>query len=59
MEQGPILEAKGLPLGLVAGIAGQTRQHVMIMGTQVPDFYPHQAPGISARMKPVVLLTPL
>ena len=35
MEQGPILEAGGLPLGLVTGIAGQTRQIVMISGTQV------------------------
>ena len=35
MEQGPILEAKGLPLGVVTGIAGQTRQYVMMSGTQV------------------------
>lgn len=35
MEQGPILEAKGLPLGLVTGIAGQTRQLVVMSGTQV------------------------
>jgi hypothetical protein len=35
MEQGPILEAEGFPLGVVTGIAGQTRQIVMISGTQV------------------------
>lgn len=35
MEQGPILEAKGFPLGVVIGIAGQTRLHVMMSGVQV------------------------
>ena len=35
MEQGPILEAAGMPLGIVAGIAGQTRLFVMMTGTQV------------------------
>ena len=35
MEQGPILEAGGEPLGVVAGIAGQTRLFVMLHGTQV------------------------
>lgn len=35
MEQGPVLEALGVPLGLVSGIAGQTRLSIMISGTQV------------------------
>ena len=42
MEQGPILEAKGLPLGVVTGIAGQTRQYVMMSGTQVTANLEHQ-----------------
>lgn len=40
MEQGPILEAAGMPLGVVAGIAGQTRLLIMMTGTQV-DFTTH------------------
>ena len=39
MEQGPILESKGLPLGVVTGIAGQTRQHVMMTGIQVDSLF--------------------
>lgn len=35
MEQGPVLEAQGLPLGVVKGIAGQARYFVTITGTQV------------------------
>ncbi|EFJ50254.1 hypothetical protein VOLCADRAFT_58608, partial [Volvox carteri f. nagariensis] len=34
IEQGPVLEARGLPLGVVAGIAGQTRLWVHVNGTQ-------------------------
>ncbi|KAG2443601.1 hypothetical protein HXX76_001952 [Chlamydomonas incerta] len=34
IEQGPVLEARDLPLGVVAGIAGQTRLWVSINGTQ-------------------------
>ncbi|KXZ47303.1 hypothetical protein GPECTOR_36g29 [Gonium pectorale] len=34
IEQGPVLEARGLPLGVVAGIAGQTRLWVTVNGTQ-------------------------
>ncbi|KAG1667557.1 hypothetical protein FOA52_014637 [Chlamydomonas sp. UWO 241] len=34
MEQGPVLEARGLPLGVVSAIAGQTRLWVIINGTQ-------------------------
>jgi len=49
MEQGPILEAEGLPLGVVTGIAGQTRQIVMISGTQVPPPFPSQySPRVTA-----------
>jgi hypothetical protein len=35
MEQGPVLEALGVPLAPVAAIAGQTRLHVSIHGVQV------------------------
>ncbi|XP_016475827.1 allantoate deiminase 2 [Nicotiana tabacum] len=34
IEQGPVLETVGLPLGLVKGIAGQTRLKVTVRGTQ-------------------------
>ncbi|KAG6392187.1 hypothetical protein SASPL_146398 [Salvia splendens] len=34
IEQGPVLENVGLPLGLVKGIAGQTRLKVTVKGTQ-------------------------
>nr|GLL49126.1 allantoate deiminase [Ipomoea trifida] len=34
IEQGPVLENLGLPLGLVKGIAGQTRLKVTVRGTQ-------------------------
>ncbi|GIL75590.1 hypothetical protein Vretimale_15186 [Volvox reticuliferus] len=34
IEQGPVLESRGLPLGIVAGIAGQTRLWVQVNGTQ-------------------------
>ncbi|VFQ71948.1 unnamed protein product [Cuscuta campestris] len=34
IEQGPVLENLGLPLGLVKGIAGQTRLKVIVRGTQ-------------------------
>ncbi|KAG2452345.1 hypothetical protein HYH02_003369 [Chlamydomonas schloesseri] len=34
IEQGPVLEARDLPLGVVAGIAGQTRLWVTVNGTQ-------------------------
>lgn len=34
IEQGPVLERHGLPLGVVAGIAGQTRIWVDVHGTQ-------------------------
>ncbi|PIN17262.1 Allantoate deiminase [Handroanthus impetiginosus] len=34
IEQGPVLEAVGLPLGLVKGIAGQTRLRVTVKGSQ-------------------------
>jgi allantoate deiminase len=32
IEQGPVLEAKGLPLGIVTGIIGQTRLRVAVRG---------------------------
>ena len=35
MEQGPVLEAAGLSLGVVSGIAGQTRLSVILKGAQV------------------------
>lgn len=35
IEQGPVLEAEGLPLGVVEAIAGQTRLTVSIMNTHV------------------------
>ena len=35
LEQGPVLEAAGQPLGAVSAIAGQTRIHVTMRGTQV------------------------
>ena len=35
MEQGPVLEASGLPLGVVSAIAGQTGLDITIKGTQV------------------------
>ena len=35
MEQGPILEAEKIPLGVVKGIAGQARYSVTISGVQV------------------------
>ncbi|KAL0352657.1 UNVERIFIED_CONTAM: Allantoate deiminase [Sesamum angustifolium] len=34
IEQGPVLETVGLPLGLVKGIAGQTRLRVTVKGSQ-------------------------
>ena len=34
-SQGPVLEARGLPIGVVTGIAGQTRLWVHVNGTQV------------------------
>ncbi|KAL3523136.1 hypothetical protein ACH5RR_015970 [Cinchona calisaya] len=34
IEQGPVLETVGLPLGLVKGIAGQTRLKVTVRGSQ-------------------------
>ncbi|KAI3455792.1 hypothetical protein Pfo_012455 [Paulownia fortunei] len=34
IEQGPVLETAGLPLGLVKGIAGQTRLRVTVKGSQ-------------------------
>lgn len=34
IEQGPVLETLGLPLGLVKGIAGQTRLKVAVRGSQ-------------------------
>eukprot|EP00232_Nephroselmis_pyriformis_P020763 CAMPEP_0182863140 /NCGR_PEP_ID=MMETSP0034_2-20130328/6471_1 /TAXON_ID=156128 /ORGANISM="Nephroselmis pyriformis, Strain CCMP717" /LENGTH=503 /DNA_ID=CAMNT_0024995311 /DNA_START=365 /DNA_END=1876 /DNA_ORIENTATION=- len=34
MEQGPQLEALGIPLGVVSAIAGQTRLRVNVLGTQ-------------------------
>ncbi|GLC49316.1 hypothetical protein PLESTB_000206000 [Pleodorina starrii] len=34
IEQGPVLEQRGLPLGVVVGIAGQTRLWVGVNGTQ-------------------------
>ncbi|CAN5582076.1 allantoate amidohydrolase [soil metagenome] len=33
IEQGPALEAEGLPLGVVTGIAGQIRYHIAVTGT--------------------------
>ena len=35
MEQGPVLETQGVPLGPVSAIAGQTRLLVSMSGTQV------------------------
>lgn len=35
IEQGPVLEAEGLPLGVVEAIAGQTRLTVSIMNAHV------------------------
>ncbi len=35
LEQGPVLEAAGKPLGVVTAIAGQTRLSVSMTGTQV------------------------
>ncbi len=32
IEQGPVLEAKGLPLGIVTGIVGQSRMRVVVLG---------------------------
>ena len=32
IEQGPVLEAKGLPLGVVTGIVGQSRMRVIVLG---------------------------
>ncbi len=34
VAQGPVLEARGLPIGVVTGIAGQTRLWVHVNGTQ-------------------------
>ncbi|KAK3432518.1 hypothetical protein EUGRSUZ_D00017 [Eucalyptus grandis] len=34
IEQGPVLEWRGLPLGVVKGIAGQTRMKVTVRGSQ-------------------------
>ena len=38
MEQGPVLGARGFPLGPVAAIAGQTRLAVSVLGTQASLF---------------------
>lgn len=35
MEQGPVLETMGVPLGPVSAIAGQTRLAVQVHGVQV------------------------
>ena len=35
IEQGPILESLNEPVGIVAGIAGQTRLYAVIKGEQV------------------------
>ena len=35
LEQGPVLEVGGDPLGVVSAIAGQTRLSVSLLGTQV------------------------
>jgi allantoate deiminase len=32
IEQGPVLEAEGLPLGVVTGIVGQSRMRVVVLG---------------------------
>ncbi|MFZ5693488.1 MAG: allantoate amidohydrolase [Pseudomonadota bacterium] len=32
IEQGPVLEAQGLPLGVVTGIVGQSRMRVVVLG---------------------------
>jgi allantoate deiminase len=32
IEQGPVLEARGLPVGVVSGIAGQSRHHLTFTG---------------------------
>ena len=32
IEQGPVLEAEGLPLGVVTGIVGQSRMRVIVLG---------------------------
>ena len=32
IEQGPVLEASGLPLGVVTGIVGQSRMRVIVLG---------------------------
>jgi hypothetical protein len=47
MEQGPVLEATGVPLGPVAGIAGQTRLAVQVHGVQVtgPPLVPIMKPA--------------
>ena len=34
IEQGPVLEAENLPLGIVTGIVGQTRMRVVVLGEQ-------------------------
>ena len=41
LEQGPVLEMAGQPLGVVSSIAGQTRLWVSIYGTQVcsPSYF--------------------
>lgn len=47
MEQGPLLEALGIPLAPVAAIAGQNRLAVSITGGQArphsPDHFAHVA----------------
>lgn len=35
LEQGPVLEVGGHPLGVVSSIAGQTRLSVSMLGIQV------------------------
>ncbi len=35
IEQGPILESLNEPVGVVAGIAGQTRLYAVVKGEQV------------------------
>ena len=47
MEQGPVLEALGTPLGVVTAIAGQSRLAVTLQGMQVgPRCYPEGIKGM-------------
>ena len=49
MEQGPLLEALGIPLAPVAAIAGQNRLAVSICGGQARPL-----PRITSLMSPVL-----